>query len=132
MNDTTIQKLYKHIKQDAIDGIYNRGGVEIAIAQPIHKKDFKPRTRRADIMLETMTEADLNDIRTILAIGRYARLDNGIGKYAPKSKDDLAAWRSYLRIGKLNQEDSLKELKRMSTTRILESLNSYINVQPSK
>ena len=133
MNDTTIQKLRRYAQRDAIDAIRKGpGGLEMAIAQPLHARNIKPRARRADIMLATMTEAELNDIRTILAVGRYAQLENGIGKYAPKNKEDLIAWRGYLGIKRLSQDESLKLLRKTSTTRILESLNSYINVQPSK
>lgn len=133
MKDTTIQKLRRYAQRDAIDAIRKGpGGFEMAIAQPLHARNIKPRARRADIMLATMTEAELNDIRTILAVGRYAQLENGIGKYAPKNKEDLIAWRGYLGIKRLSQDESLKLLRKTSTTRILESLNSYINVQPNK
>lgn len=132
MNSYTILKLIKCIKQDNIDGAYKRsiGGAEVAIATPYYTQHANRRARRTEILLSTLTEDELNDLRTVLAIGRTAGLNATSGKYEPKRKDDLTAWRSYLHVEKLTQAESLKEIKRTPTYKILEHLNAYIDLQP--
>ena len=129
MKDSTLVKLKRCLNQDEIHEAYHGPFVrmEVAMATPFYSKRRRARTRRTDVMMALMTEDELNDLRTILSIGRIQRY--GMGKYAPKV-DDLAAWRSYLRMEKLTAKDSLKELRKMSTARILEYLNSYLKVRP--
>lgn len=133
MNDNTLLKLIKLMKQDEKDGAYRNtiGGAEVAIATPYYKPTDN-RSRRAEIMLAACTEDELNDFRTILAIGRYARFadDKSRAKYAPKKYNDLAAWRRYLNIDKLEHGESLKEIKRMTTGQIRESINAYLYIKP--
>lgn len=129
MKDSTLVKLKRCLSQDEIHEAYHGpfARMEVATATPFYKQFRRTRTRRADVMMGLMTEDELNDLRTVLSIGRLQRY--GMGKYAPKA-DDLAAWRSYLRMEKLTAKDSLKELRKMSTAKILEYLNSYLKVRP--
>lgn len=129
MKDSTLVRLKKCLNQDEINeayrGPYRR--MEVAIATPFYSKRRRARTRRTDVMMALMTEDELNDLRTILSIGRLQRY--GMGKYAPKV-DDLAGWRRYLRMEKLTTKESLKELRNMSTSTIQAYLNSYLKVKP--
>lgn len=129
MTDSTLVKLNKCLKKDAIDEAYRgtMGHAEVAIATPFYTHHRYTRARRADIMLEMMTEEELNDLRTILSIGRLTKY--GSGRLAPK-KDDLAAWRSYLGMEKLTARESLKELRKMPTATIRENLNNYLEIKP--
>jgi len=133
MNDNTLLKLIKLMKQDEIDGAYRNtiGGAEVAIAPPYYRTNNN-RSRRAEIMLTACTEDELNDFRTILAIGRYARFtdDKSRAKYAPKKFNDLAAWRSYLSVDKLEHGESLKEIKKMTAGQIRENINAYLYIKP--
>lgn len=129
MTDSTLVKLNKCLKKDAIDEAYRgtMGRAEVAIATPFYTHRRYTRARRADIMLEMMTEEELNDLRTILSIGRLAKY--GSGKREPK-KDDLAGWRRYLGMEKLTARESIKELRKMPTATIRENLNNYLEIKP--
>lgn len=130
MNDNTLVKLNKCLKKDAIDEAYRGtiGRAEVAIATPFYTHCKYTRARRTDIMLEVLTEDELNDLRTILSIGRIARFGS-LGKYAPRVAN-LSGWRRYLGIEKLTAKESLKELRKMSTATIRKNLNSYLEVKP--
>lgn len=131
MKDEQLLKLIKLLERDAVDNYCKRsmGGVEVAIATPYYNRPSNARARRADIMLATLSEKELNDLRTILAIGRTARF-RGRKNIGTRKTDDLVAWRVYLNISKLSQEESLKELRKMPPAKILENLNEYLRVKP--
>ena len=127
MKDEQITKLVTYLRKDRLDEVDGRRsfGMETAIAKPFGMRCKKREARRIDVWLETLTAHELNDLRTMLAIGKHKGY-NSPGKYEPKKINDLKAWRSYLGIERKSQEASVIELKKLSAWAILEDLNTFI------
>ena len=127
MKDEQLLKVIKHIKRDQkanYRGI--PGNAEIAIISPGKKAVRCRRSQRLNIYLETLTTEELNELRTVLAIGKHKK----VGKIAKKETRTLAAWRSYLNVATLNQAESLREIRRIPAYKIVDYINGYFEVRP--
>lgn len=127
MKNEQITKLVTCLRKDRLEEVSGQRsfGIETAIAKPLNRCCNKREARRIDVWLETLTANELNDLRTMLAIGKHKGY-NSPGKYEPKKINDLKAWRSYLGVERKTREASVIELKKFSAWAILEDLNTFI------
>ena len=109
-------------------------GAELAVGEEFFSGMHQSRnalsmTKR---FLSSMNEKDLNELRIVIAISNYCRMDKarGLKARAEIPLRDLQAWQNHLEIKSMSRAECVADLMKRSGSCLIGDIEKYLEMKP--
>ena len=129
----SIAKRLYELERSSIGSGYP-GKVEYAVPSEYlpRRGNAKDAEKKRKALFGSMSETELNELRTILSIVSYKTHNQkgAIRAMMDLRMDDLKAWQKKLGVDVLSRDECLKELDKRSNNGIAQSIEKYLMMRP--
>ena len=91
--------------------------------------------KRADILLRTMDNDELNDLYIIVKTGRFSKYRSNDAAWKQAKRQyafgDIASWRKHLGEKRVSNDACIEYLRKFDAKIIVDSIYSYLRLYPS-